>query len=125
MPESSEMVQTLITAKVNHNLIEILSGLAKDDGIDHFPSSQRDNYTINLPLFLEKCSKDLQRLYIHLIIARLVIPAKMVQSSLSETEEPEHFAWYVGNLEVHSRKFVVQVVVVVSTINFCPRVPVI
>ena len=48
----------------------------------------------------------------------------MVLSGLSETEEAEAFAWNAGNLEVRSRVFALQVVVV-STINFRPRVAVV
>lgn len=36
-------------------------------------------------------------------------------------EEGEAFAWDLGNSEVRSDAIVVQIVVV-STINFCPRV---
>ena len=49
----------------------------------------------------------------------------MVLSGLFETEEAEAFAWDLGNLEVPSHVLVVQVVVVVSTINFRPRGPVV
>ena len=49
----------------------------------------------------------------------------MVLSGLFETEEAEAFAWDLGNLEVRIRVLVVQVVVVVSTINFRPRGPVV
>ena len=45
----------------------------------------------------------------------------MARSGLSETEESEAFAWGLGNLEVPSNTFGVQVVVVLSTINFRPR----
>ena len=45
----------------------------------------------------------------------------MVRPGLSEREEEEAFAWDLGNLEVRSHTLVVQVVVVVSTINFPPR----
>ena len=48
----------------------------------------------------------------------------MVLSGLSETEEAEAFASDIGNLEVRSRVTGVQVVVV-STINFRPRGPVV
>ena len=71
-----------------------------------------------LRLFLEKNSKDLQRSDID------VIAAVMVLSSLFETEEADAFACAVGNLEVTKRTFPVQVVVV-STINFRPRGPVV
>ena len=49
----------------------------------------------------------------------------MVRSGLFETEEAEALAWDLGNAEVLTREFVVQVVVVVSTINFRPRGPVV
>ena len=49
----------------------------------------------------------------------------MVLSGLYETEEAEAFAWNLGNLEVPIRIIVVQVVVVVSTINFRPQGPVV
>ena len=49
----------------------------------------------------------------------------MVRFCLSETEEAEAFAWDIGNLEVPSGVPAVQVVVVVSTINFRPRGPVV
>ena len=49
----------------------------------------------------------------------------MARSGLSETEEAESFAWDIGNLEVRRHVLVVQVVVVVSTINFRPRGPVV
>ena len=48
----------------------------------------------------------------------------MILCGLSETEEGEAFAWDIGNLEVRSRVLAVQVVVV-STINFRPRGPVV
>ena len=48
----------------------------------------------------------------------------MVRSGLFETEEAEAFAWDLGDFEVRSRVMVVQVVVV-STINFRPRVAVV
>ena len=70
-------------------------------------------------LFLEKSSKDLKRRDCD------EIAATMVQSGLSETEEAEAFAWDIGNLEVHSRVLVVQVVVVVSKINFRQRGPIV
>ena len=44
----------------------------------------------------------------------------MVLSGLFETEEAEAFARDIGNLEVRSRRLVVQVSVVVSTIEFRP-----
>ena len=71
-----------------------------------------------LRLFVEKSSKDLQR------IDYEVIAATTVLSGLSETEEATAFAWDAGNLEITKRKFVVQGVVIVSTINFRPRGPV-
>ena len=49
----------------------------------------------------------------------------MGRASLSETEEAEALAWDLGNLEVRSHATGVQVVVVVSTINFHPRGPVV
>ena len=49
----------------------------------------------------------------------------MVLSGLFEAEEAEAFAWYLGNLEVPDHAIGVQVVVVVSTINFCPRGPIV
>ena len=67
-----------------------------------------------LSLFLVKSSKDLQRR------ENDVIHTIMVLSSLSETDKPESFAWDVGNREVSGHKSIVQVVVVVSTINFRP-----
>ena len=72
-----------------------------------------------LCLFLEKSSKDLQR------NERKAISSLMVLSSLSETEEADAFPGSLGNLEVPSHVRVVQVVVVVSTINFRPRGPVV
>ena len=69
-------------------------------------------------LFLEKSSKDLQRCDYEAIVATMVL------SGLFETEEAEAFAWDLGNLEVSSH-VTVQVVVVVSTINFRPRAPVV
>ena len=47
-------------------------------------------------------------------------PTVMVLSGLFETEEAEAFARDIGNLEVRSRRLVVQVSVVVSTIEFRP-----
>ena len=52
-----------------------------------------------------------------------VMNVSMVLSGLSETEEAETFAWDLGNIEVPSHGRVVQVSVVVSTINFRPRGP--
>ena len=49
---------------------------------------------------------------------------EVVRSGLSETEESNAFAWDIGNLEVRSHEFAVQVVVTFSTINFSPRGPV-
>ena len=49
----------------------------------------------------------------------------MVKFGLSETEEAEAFVWDAVNLEVLSHVPVVQVVAVVSTINFPPRGPVV
>ena len=65
-------------------------------------------------LFLEKSSKDLKRRDCDEIVAT------MVQSGLFETEEAEAFAWDIGNFEVCSGVLAIQVVVVVSTINFRP-----
>ena len=53
------------------------------------------------------------------------IVASMVLSGLFETEEAEASFEDLGNLEVRSRGLVVQVFVVVSTINFRPRGPII
>ena len=49
----------------------------------------------------------------------------MVFSGLSETEEAETFAWDLENLEIRSRVLAVQVVIVVSSINFRPQGPVV
>ena len=49
----------------------------------------------------------------------------MVLSGLFETEELEAFAWDIGNLKVPDHALGVQVAVVVSTINFRPRGPVV
>ena len=49
----------------------------------------------------------------------------MVLSGLFETEELEAFACDIGNLKVPDHELGVQVVVVVSTINFRPRGPVV
>ena len=65
-------------------------------------------------LFLEKCSKDLQRRERDDIKITAINQSIMVHSGLSETEEAEAFAWDLGNREVRSRVTVVQVVVVVS-----------
>ena len=73
-------------------------------------------------LFLEKSSKDLQRSDYD---PKVGIVYMMVLSGLSETEEAAFSAWDIGNCEVRSRVLVVQVVVVVSTINFRPRGPVV
>ena len=54
-----------------------------------------------------------------------MIIATMALSGLSETEKAEALAWDARNLEVHSHAKGVQVVVVVSTINFRPRGPVV
>ena len=74
-------------------------------------------------LFLEKSSKDLQRSDVDVIAAIMVVT--MVLSGLSETEEAEAFAWDLGNREVRNHVLGVQFVVVVSTINFRPRGPVV
>ena len=71
-----------------------------------------------LCLLHDKSSKHLQR------SEGSDIVASMVLSGLFQTEEAEAFAWNIGNLEVRSRECVVQVVVV-STINFRPRVAVV
>ena len=68
----------------------------------------------SLWLFLEKGSEDLKRLEIERKIAL------MVRSSLSEANEPETFAWNLGNLEVRNRVFGVQVVVILLKGNFPP-----
>ena len=49
----------------------------------------------------------------------------MILSGLFEADKAEAFAWDLGNLEVSSHPRAVQVVVVVSTINFRPRVAVV
>ena len=73
----------------------------------------------DLTLLFKKSSK-----YLHCIDAEHML-AIMVRSSLSETEETKAFAWDLGNLEVVSHTFVVQVLVVCSTINFNPQFPII
>ena len=70
----------------------------------------------DLSLFLEKSSKYFQRSEHH------GVNTSMVLSSLPKTEEAKAFVWNVENLEVRSRIFTVQVVVVFTTINFSPRV---
>ena len=70
-------------------------------------------------LFVEKSSKDLQRSDPDEIVTTMVL------SGMSETEEAEAFAWDLGNLEVRSHTRAVQVVVLVSTVNFRPRGPVV
>lgn len=52
------------------------------------------------------------------------IGGKMVESGPFETEEADCFAWNLGNSEVPSHVSSLHVVVV-STINFAPRGPII
>lgn len=63
--------------------------------------------------FFAKSSKDFQLSGIQLVL-----------SGLFETKA-EDFPWDLENLEVPSQVLVIEVVVVVSRINFCPRGPVV
>ena len=89
---------------------------------DHAVTKRQPRKRKLLCLFLETSPKDLQRSDYEAIE---VFPNTMVLSGLSETEEADAFCWDLRNFEVRSRELGVQVVVVVSTINFRPRGPVV
>ena len=89
------------------------------NGSDHAVTKRQSRKRKLLCLFLEKSSKDLQRSDYD------EIAGDMVLAGLPETEEAEALAWDLGNLEVLDCELALQFVILVSTINFRPRGPVV
>ena len=103
-------------------IVEILDMFSLDVNVARSPYIQRSIQQSDddvVCLFIAKTPEDLQSSDTHALVGDS--PGRIVALNRPETDEPETFAWHVGNDEIPSCMDVVQLITVFATIEFRPR----